>query len=83
MTCGDAVEGRSDKVIDVLVLVGNRAFTVDLVHGGIGVEHPLNQPLQFIVTHELVAPQVTEDRERVTHILALAGPGSTRGQKGA
>lgn len=61
-TCGDAVEGQRHQVVNLLVQLCGRAFTVNLVHCSVGAVHPLHQPLQLTVTGELVASQVSEER---------------------
>ena len=63
LTCGDAVEGLGGQVVDLLVQQGLWALAVDLVHGGVGVDHPLHQPLELTVADELVPPQVSVGQE--------------------
>lgn len=65
-TCGDAVEGLWHQIVDPLVQLWGRAFTVDLVYGGVGAGDPLHQPLKFAVTGELVSPQVSDGRKPTT-----------------
>lgn len=57
-TCCDAVKRVWQQVIDLLPLVNGRTAAVDLVQGGIGVVHPLHQPLELAVTYQVVASQI-------------------------
>lgn len=57
-TCCDAVKRVRQQVVDLLALVNGRPAAVDLVQGGVGVVHPLHQPLELTVTYQIVAPQI-------------------------
>ena len=59
-TCGDAVKGLRHQIVDLLVQLWGRPFTVNLIHCGIGAVYPLHQPLQLTVAGELVPSQVSE-----------------------
>lgn len=54
----DAVKGVRQQVIDFLAPVDGRPAAVDLVQGGVGVAHPLHQPLEFAIAQQVVASQV-------------------------
>lgn len=55
-TCCDAVKRVWQQVIDLLPLLDGWAAAVDLVQGGVGVVHPLHQPLELAVAYQVVAP---------------------------
>jgi len=58
-TCYDAVERLWQQVIDLLPLVSGWPAAVDLVQGGVGVVHPLHQPLEIAVAYQVVATQIS------------------------
>lgn len=47
------------QVVDLLPLVDGRPAAVDLVQGGVGVVHPLHQPLQLTIAQQVVATQIS------------------------
>lgn len=69
-TCCYAVKRVWQQVIDLLPLVNRWAAAVDLIQSGISVVHPLHQPLELAVTHQVVASQIPasrhESRQRQT-----------------
>lgn len=56
ITCCDAVKRVWQQVIEHLPLVNGWRAAVDLVQGGVGVVHPLHQPLELAVAYQVVAP---------------------------
>lgn len=57
-TCSDTVEGVRQQVVDQLPLLERRPAAGDLIQGGVGLMHPLHQPLQLAVTSQAVPSQV-------------------------
>ena len=60
LTCADAVEVSGREVVDPSSLELEGAGAVQRGHRGVGLLHPVHQPLDLTVTAERVPPQVPE-----------------------
>lgn len=54
-TCCDAVKGVWQQIVEFFPLVHGWTTAVDIIQCGIGVVHPLHQPLEFAVAYQVVA----------------------------
>lgn len=63
-TCGDAVEVSGHEVTDSSSLELKGTGAVNGRNGGVGLLHPVHQPLDLTVTVERVPTQIAERRNR-------------------